>query len=64
MYFQTKQFYNSNSCNLFTFVPMYTHHKYYLLKTLPIWSQLIHIYVSKNSCQKQLFYFKVTKENK
>lgn len=56
-------FYDSNPCDPFTIVSVYSHHKSYLLKTQPIWSQLINIYVSKNSHQKQLFYFKVTKEN-
>ena len=44
----------SNPCDPFTFVPIYTHHKCYLPKTLPIWSQLTDIYASKNSYQKHL----------
>lgn len=53
----------SNPCDPFTFVSIYTYHKCYLPKTLPIWSQLTDTYASKNSYQKHLSYFKVTKEN-
>lgn len=53
----------SRLCDPFTFVPVKTHHKCYLPKTLPIWSQLTNIYEGKNSYQKQLFYSEGTKEN-